>query len=106
MAAADLMVGNSSSGIIEAPSFDLPVVDVGSRQEGRERAANTLSVPHERDEIQEAIHKCLTDDSFRKKAAACPNPYDYGGAGKRICERLADIEVDERLLRKRLDFEF
>lgn len=105
MAAADVMVGNSSSGIIEAPSFGLPVVDVGPRQEGRERAANTLSVPHERDEIQETIAKCLTDDSFRKQAAACPNPYDYGGAGKRICERLADIEIDERLLRKQIDLE-
>ena len=105
MAATDVMVGNSSSGIIESPSFDLPVVDIGPRQEGRERAANTLSVPHERDEIQEAISKCLTDESFRKQAAACSNPYDYGGAGTRICERLANVEIDERLLQKRLDFE-
>jgi len=103
MAAADVLVGNSSSGIIEAPSFDLPVVDVGPRQDGRERAANTLSVPHERDEIRAAISKCLTDEAIRERIASSSNPYDYGGAGKRVCEVLAEVDIDERLQRKRLD---
>ncbi|MFD1585900.1 UDP-N-acetylglucosamine 2-epimerase [Halorientalis brevis] len=105
MAAADVMVGNSSSGVIEAPSFDLPVVDVGPRQKGRERAANTLSVPHDRDKIRTAISKCLTDDSFQEQAATSANPYDYGGAGTEISKRLAEVEINEQLLRKRLDFE-
>jgi UDP-N-acetylglucosamine 2-epimerase (non-hydrolysing)/GDP/UDP-N,N'-diacetylbacillosamine 2-epimerase (hydrolysing) len=104
MAAADAMVGNSSSGIIEAPSFDLPVVDVGPRQEGRERTAETLSVPHEADAIREAIVRCLADDSLREAVAAAANPYDYGGAGERICERLASVTIDESLLRKRLTY--
>jgi UDP-N-acetylglucosamine 2-epimerase (non-hydrolysing)/GDP/UDP-N,N'-diacetylbacillosamine 2-epimerase (hydrolysing) len=102
MAAADAMVGNSSSGIIEAPSFGLPVVDVGPRQTGRERAANTISTPHGTDAIREAIRRCLGDDEFRDRAAACENPYDRGGAGEGICERLASVELGERLLRKRL----
>jgi UDP-N-acetylglucosamine 2-epimerase (non-hydrolysing)/GDP/UDP-N,N'-diacetylbacillosamine 2-epimerase (hydrolysing) len=104
MAAADAMVGNSSSGIIEAPSFDLPVVDVGPRQEGRERAANTVSVPHEADAIREAVERCLTDGAFRERARDCENPYDYGGAGERICERLAEVDLGEELLRKRLTY--
>ena len=104
MAAADAMVGNSSSGVIEAPSFSLPVVDVGPRQEGRERAANTLSVPHETDAIRAAIERCLTDETFRERVRECENPYDYGGAGERICERLAEVELDEELLRKRLTY--
>jgi UDP-N-acetylglucosamine 2-epimerase (non-hydrolysing)/GDP/UDP-N,N'-diacetylbacillosamine 2-epimerase (hydrolysing) len=104
MAAADAMVGNSSSGIIEAPSFGLPVVDVGPRQEGRERAENTLSVPHETDAIREAVERCLTDDAFRERVRDCENPYDYGGAGERICERLAEVELGEDLLRKRLTY--
>jgi len=104
MAAADAMVGNSSSGVIEAPSFDLPVVDIGPRQEGRERAANTLSVAHEADAIRAAIEQCLTDEAFRERVADAANPYDYGGAGERICERLAEVELGEELLRKRLTY--
>ncbi|MDF9745853.1 UDP-N-acetylglucosamine 2-epimerase [Natrinema salsiterrestre] len=104
MAAADAMVGNSSSGIIESPSFDLPVVDIGPRQDGRERSENTVSVPHETDEIREAVKYCLTDEIFRKQVINCENPYDYGGSGTRICERLADIQIDDSLLRKRLTY--
>jgi len=104
MAAADAMVGNSSSGIIEAPSFGLPVVDVGPRQKGRERSDNTLSVPHDSGAIREAIDRCLTDRAFREQAETAENPYDYGGAGERICERLVAVELDESLLRKRLTY--
>jgi len=104
LAGADVMVGNSSSGIIEAPSFDLPVVDVGPRQAGRQRAANVLSVPHESDEIREAIDRCLHDDVVTEQAAE-PNPYDYGGAGDRICDRLAEVDLDEQLLEKRLSYD-
>jgi len=104
MAAADAMVGNSSSGIIEAPSFGLPVVDVGPRQEGRERSDNTLSVPHDSAAIREAIDRCLTDSALRERAETAENPYDYGGAGERICERLATVELDDSLLRKRLTY--
>jgi UDP-N-acetylglucosamine 2-epimerase (non-hydrolysing)/GDP/UDP-N,N'-diacetylbacillosamine 2-epimerase (hydrolysing) len=104
MAAADVMIGNSSSGIIEAPSFDLPVVDIGPRQEGRERAENTISAPYNTEMIREAIARCLTDGSFREQAKTCKNPYDYGGAGERISEQLAEIEINEVLLQKRLQF--
>jgi UDP-N-acetylglucosamine 2-epimerase (non-hydrolysing)/GDP/UDP-N,N'-diacetylbacillosamine 2-epimerase (hydrolysing) len=104
MAGADVMVGNSSSGIIEAPSFDLPVVDIGPRQQGRQRAKNTISVPHESDAITEAIARCLTDESVKRQAAASPNPYDYGGAGESIVDELATIELDGRLLRKQLTY--
>jgi UDP-N-acetylglucosamine 2-epimerase (non-hydrolysing)/GDP/UDP-N,N'-diacetylbacillosamine 2-epimerase (hydrolysing) len=104
MAAADVMIGNSSSGIIEAPSFDLPVVDIGPRQEGRERAANTISVPHREDRIREAIRKSLEDDEFIRNVATCENPYDHGGAGETIAETLAERELSDDLLRKDLDF--
>ncbi len=104
MAAADVMAGNSSSGIIEAPSFGLPVVDIGPRQEGRERADNVVSVPHETDEIREAIERCLTDRDTIERAASCENPYDYGGAGDRIARRLAEVDLSYDLLRKRAVF--
>lgn len=104
MDAADVMIGNSSSGIIEAPSFDLPVVDIGPRQEGRQHAENVVSVPHETDPISEAVQRCLDDESVRQRAAECNNPYDYGGAGERIASRLADVTLDYDLLRKRMTY--
>lgn len=101
---ADAMVGNSSSGIVEAPSLDLPVVDVGPRQAGRERADNTLEVPHDASAIESALTRCLDDPEVRERARDCTNPYDYGGAGEEIAERLATVEIDDRLLRKQLTY--
>ena len=104
MATADAMIGNSSSGIIEAPSFDLPVVDIGPRQEGRERGENTISVPHDTQAIQDAISRCIEDELFLEQIEESENPYDYGGAGERICNRLAEVSIDDSLLRKRLTY--
>jgi UDP-N-acetylglucosamine 2-epimerase (non-hydrolysing)/GDP/UDP-N,N'-diacetylbacillosamine 2-epimerase (hydrolysing) len=104
MDAVDVMVGNSSSGIIEAPSFSLPVVDVGPRQSGRERAENILSVPHDSSEIRSAIETCLENSEFRQQVDICSNPYDYEGAGSRIADRLFEIEIDEELMRKHLTY--
>jgi len=101
---ASALVGNSSSGIIEAPSFGLPVVDVGPRQAGRQRADNTLSVAHETDAIEDAIDRCLTDEGFRERARNCDNPYDYGGAAERIVSRLATVDLTDDLIEKRLTY--
>jgi len=103
MDAADVMIGNSSSGIIEAPSFDLPVIDVGPRQDGRERAENTISVPHETGQIRDAISVCLSDELFRKRVVSSSNPYDYDGASDIICDTLVSIGMSEQLMRKKLD---
>ncbi|GAA0512386.1 GDP/UDP-N,N'-diacetylbacillosamine 2-epimerase (hydrolysing) [Halorubrum aquaticum] len=104
MDTVDVMVGNSSSGIIEAPSFSLPVVDVGPRQEGRERAENTLSVAHDSSDIRDAIAMCLEDPEFQQQVDLCENPYDYTGAGRQIADRLFEVEVDEKLTRKHLAY--
>lgn len=98
--AADVLVGNSSSGIIEAPSLGLTVVDIGPRQRRRERAANVTSVPHEVEAIREGVTDCLTDDDIRNRARTCENPYDRGGAADRIVETLRTTEVGEQLLQK------
>ncbi|MFH0851230.1 MAG: UDP-N-acetylglucosamine 2-epimerase [Candidatus Peregrinibacteria bacterium] len=93
MAAADALVGNSSSGIIEAASFRLPVVNVGGRQKGRVRSGNVLDVPYDADGIREAIHTALTDASFRTKLQQCRNLYGDGKAGGHIAEILAQFVV-------------
>ena len=67
------MVGNSSSGLIEAPSFGLPVVNVGDRQRGRLRAANVIDVGHDREAIAAAIRRAL-DPGFRRAWPASSTP--------------------------------
>jgi UDP-hydrolysing UDP-N-acetyl-D-glucosamine 2-epimerase len=73
MALASAMVGNSSSGIIEAASFALPVVNVGSRQEGRERPQNVIDVPPTAEGIREGIRRALSS-SFKGELAGLINP--------------------------------
>lgn len=102
LATTAVLVGNSSCGVIEAPSFDLPVVNLGLRQEGREKAEYVLNETHRSDEIEAAIERCLTDGSLQERAAASENPYDFGSASRRIADRLASVELGETLLRKQL----
>jgi len=97
---ADLMVGNSSSGIIEAPSFELPVVNVGTRQQGRLRAANVLDVGCRRDEILRGIEAALRPD-FRKRLRGITNPYGDGHAAPRIVRVLREVSLDRRLIEKK-----
>jgi UDP-N-acetylglucosamine 2-epimerase (non-hydrolysing) len=85
LAAADVVVGNSSSGILEAASFGIPVVDVGTRQRGRLRGANVVHVSEDRAAIADAITSCLSGD-FRVRARAARNPYGDGRAAPRIVE--------------------
>ena len=61
---ASVMVGNSSAGIREAPSFQLPTVNIGTRQNGRLRAENVIDVSHDVDEIINAIQTALYDETF------------------------------------------
>jgi len=94
------MVGNSSSGLLEAPSFGLPVVNVGSRQSGRVRGKNVVDTDCGRDEILEGIRRA-TDPAFRKSLRRMVNPYGDGKASRRIVAKLAEVPLTDRILRKR-----
>lgn len=96
MAAADVMVGNSSSGIIEAATFGLSVVNVGSRQQFRERSEGILDVPAERGAISAAIQRTFLAD-FAKPTK---NVYGDGNAGPRIVELLRRLPLDSGILQK------
>lgn len=104
MATAAVMVGNSSSGIIEAPSFGLPFVNIGMRQEGRLRGDNVIDVPHDRDAIVEAVRKALHDKAFREKVSKRRNPWGDGKAAKRIVKLLSELEITEELLQKQITY--
>lgn len=99
MSLASVMVGNSSSGIIEAPAFRLPVVNIGSRQKGRVRAANVIDVGYDRAEILGGISKALTSE-FREELTKLVNPYGSGHASERIIQRLKEVALDENLIQK------
>lgn len=100
MALAAAMVGNSSSGIVEAASFELPVVNVGSRQRGRVRGANVIDVDYKRTIILEGLQKAL-DPQFRAKLRGIRNPYGSGESSDKIVEVLKQVQLDDALVMKR-----
>lgn len=94
------LIGNSSSGIMETPSLALPCVNVGIRQQGRERAANIIDVAADTDAILAALGRALAPD-FRDGLAGMHNPYGDGHAGAAIARILADAPLGTELLHKR-----
>lgn len=94
------MVGNSSSGLLEAPSFGLPVVNVGSRQRGRVRGANVIDVDNGWENIVDGIRQA-TDPVFRKSLQGMANPYGDGKAAHRIVSKLAEVTISTGLIIKR-----
>lgn len=103
MSAAAVLVGNSSSGIMEAPTFGTPTVNIGRRQSGRLQAANVLNVGHERAAIRAAISEALTP-AFADRARSSQNPYGDGAASVRIVEVLKSLKIDSALLNKELTY--
>ena len=97
---ADLLLGNSSSGIMEAASFALPVVNVGMRQRGRERARNVLDAEAVAESIVERAGVALSGE-FRRSLGGMENPYGEGRAAERIASVLASVPLGEELLIKR-----
>jgi UDP-hydrolysing UDP-N-acetyl-D-glucosamine 2-epimerase len=100
MALAAAMVGNSSSGIIEAASLKLPVVNIGNRQRGRVRAANVIDVGHARKEVLRGILEAVSL-GFRARLKDLVNPYGQGEAAGRIVRVLKTTTINDRLLMKR-----
>jgi len=99
-----VLVGNSSSGILEAPSLKTPVVDIGNRQKGREHAENVIHTDHNLDDIEKAINMSIKDEDFKKKVEVCKNPYGDGTAGKQIADILTELSLDKKLIDKKITY--
>ena len=97
---ADLFLGNSSSGIMETPSFALPTVIVGLRQQGRERARNIVDAAADAGAIQGAI-RIAQSRAFRKSLEGMTNPYGEGHASEKIVHVLTTVPLGQELLMKR-----
>jgi UDP-hydrolysing UDP-N-acetyl-D-glucosamine 2-epimerase len=101
---SNALIGNSSSGIIEAPSFHLPVVNIGIRQEGRESSTNIINVQPRKKEILRAIKKALYDKKFIAKVQNSKNPYGNGTAGIKIANILSKIIINKKLIEKKITY--
>jgi GDP/UDP-N,N'-diacetylbacillosamine 2-epimerase (hydrolysing) len=93
---AKALIGNSSMGILEAPHYKLPVVNVGNRQMGRLNAGNVEFVEHDIDQVVCAIEKACLDKNYRKKITNITNPYGDGSAAKNIVKVIEDIDTSNR----------
>jgi UDP-N-acetylglucosamine 2-epimerase (non-hydrolysing)/GDP/UDP-N,N'-diacetylbacillosamine 2-epimerase (hydrolysing) len=98
---ASIMLGNSSSGVIEAPSLRLPVINIGDRQKGRILAKNIINIgsPVAREDISAAIRMCL-NSSYKKSLENIPNPYGTGDTCDKILTVLKRVDLGS-LRRKR-----
>lgn len=90
---ANALIGNSSSGIIESSSFKLPVINIGTRQSGREKAENVIDVDYDSKQIVDALNYIETE-KYQNILKKCINPYGDGKTSERICKTLKDVEID------------
>jgi UDP-hydrolysing UDP-N-acetyl-D-glucosamine 2-epimerase len=96
----DMLVGNSSSGIMESASFALPTVNVGLRQQGRERPRNVLDADADANSILQAVDRARARE-FRESLAGMANPYGEGCASETIVRVLTTVPLSQTLLMKR-----
>lgn len=95
-----VLIGNSSSGIHEAPSFKVPVVNIGTRQRDRERSRNVIDVGYDHEEIIRAVKKALYNKRFIKSLQNITNPYGDGKSTGKIIKILKKLSLDD-ILQKR-----
>jgi len=97
---ADIMVGNSSSGIIESSTFKLPVVNIGNRQKGRLRSNNIIDTGYSKKEIVAGINKALFDEKFKSRLNDIENIYGDGTTSLQVIQVLKTIDIGKKLLEK------
>jgi GDP/UDP-N,N'-diacetylbacillosamine 2-epimerase (hydrolysing) len=97
---ANMLIGNSSCGILEAASFKLPVINIGSRQKGRLQSKNIINTGYSIKEIKKAIKIIQTSKNYKKNLSKCINLYGDGKSSRRIVNILKKIKYDRTLLDK------
>ncbi|OFW13108.1 MAG: UDP-N-acetyl-D-glucosamine 2-epimerase, UDP-hydrolysing [Acidobacteria bacterium RIFCSPLOWO2_12_FULL_66_10] len=100
LSVADILIGNSSSGVMETASLHKPAINVGIRQQGREHADNVLNVPADADAIVAAVNRALAP-AFQRIVDVVENPYGDGRAAERIVRVLTTTALEQTLLFKR-----
>ena len=100
MKVAAVIVGNSSSGILEAASFQLPVVNIGTRQHGRLRGANVVDAGYDAQDIRQKLSHVLHDTAFRQSLRNVTNPYGAGDTAEKTVAILAHLRLVPELVAK------
>jgi len=100
----EVLIGNSSSGIIEAPSFKIPVVNIGYRQQGRARSENIIDVSPEKKAITTAVDIALHNKKFLEKVKTSKNIFGDGNASQKIVKILKTIQIDDQLIQKQISY--
>lgn len=95
-----IVIGNSSSGIIEAPSFGKPIINIGDRQKGRICADSVINCGYTQQEIQQAMETALTEE-FENKASNCRNPYEKENTAANIISVIKDYLLNDKIKLKK-----
>lgn len=98
------IIGNSSSGLLEAPTFKIPSVNIGRRQDMRFRGINVIDVPFDETKIDEAIKKALSSKFKEYLKDNCVNPYGDGHSSERILDLLVNTKIDDKWIVKKLTY--
>ncbi len=101
---AKCIIGNSSSGLLEAPTFKIPAVNIGRRQNLRFRGINVIDCDFDEEQIDNAIKKALSESFRDYLKRECVNPYGDGNSSKRILDLLMNTKVDEKWIIKNLTY--
>jgi len=91
-----LVIGNSSSGLVEAPSFGVPTVNIGDRQKGRLQASSVINCEPEQDSISQALDRATSKD-FKEKAKKTVNPYGEGDTSNKVVEVIKEYVVNNKI---------
>jgi len=100
----NLLIGNSSSGIIEAPTFKIPVINIGNRQKGRTRSENIIDVKPDKKKILKSIDYALNKKEFQLKINKCKNRYGDGKSAQKIVDILKKVKINESLIQKQITY--
>jgi UDP-N-acetylglucosamine 2-epimerase len=99
------VVGNSSSGLLEAPAFGVPTVDIGIRQKGRFKPDSVIESEDDFESIERALTKSLSD-SHRRASTDVKHPYGDGHVSEKIIEILKSVDFDSLMVKKFYDVKF
>lgn len=101
---ASVMIGNSSAGIIRAPSLGLPFINTGTRQKGREHSNNVINVGYDRCEIISAVKRVLNDKKIKQRLLSFESPYHDLNTGELIADILSKMDTPKELLIKKFHY--
>ncbi len=101
---ASALVGNSSSGKMEAPYLHTPTINIGTRQEGRVKAKSVIDVDYDKTEIKKALKKAMYDKKFLKIVKNQKSPYGNGNSSKKIIKILENMNVEKIPIQKKMSY--